>query len=75
MKERSDLSGLRIDTGQIRTFLQVAVPTGEREIVKLRRATVLPGDNVFDVERTAEGRLRDTTILATIAGATPHLVR
>jgi len=54
-------------------FVQVAVPTGEGEIVEFRRPAVLPRDNVFNVERTAERHLRDATILATIAGATPLL--
>src|SRR5262249_10883039 len=75
VKKWNRLHRFRIDTRQIRTLFQVAVPTGEREIVKLRRTTVLLGDNMFDVERTAERRLWDVTILATMAGATPYPVR
>ena len=75
MKERSGLPGSWVDTYQVWTFLQVAVSTGESKIVKLPRSAVLPGDNMFDVERTAEGCLWQETVLATVAGATPHLLR
>jgi len=74
MKKFRYLSGFQVDACQIGTFFQVAMPTGESEIIKLRRSTVLPGDNVFDVERPVEGCLRHATVLATMAGATPHLV-
>jgi hypothetical protein len=50
MKERSGLPGSWVDTSQVGTFLQVAAPTGESEIIKLLRSAMLSGDNVFDVE-------------------------
>src|SRR5437879_13022204 len=40
MKKCRDLSGFRVDTCQIGTFFQVAMPTGESEIIKMRRSTV-----------------------------------
>src|SRR5437867_4360738 len=68
VKQRNDLAGFRINASQIRAFLQVAMPTGEREVVMLLRATVLRSDNVFDVERPAESLLRHARILAPVAG-------
>ena len=62
-------SGVRVDARQIGAFLQIAVPAGERQIVKLVRPAVLSGNDVLDVERTAVSRLRQMAILATIAGA------
>ena len=74
MKKRLHPARFRIDASQIWTFLQVTAPTGEREIVELRRSAVLSGDDVFDVKRAAERRLWRATVLATAASPHPHLL-
>jgi hypothetical protein len=73
VKERSNLTSLRINAAQVRAFLQIALPTGQREIVGGIRTTVLAGDDMFDVKRTPERNLWDTTVLTTMAGAVAHL--
>ena len=44
---------LWINTGEVGTLLTVAEMAGKGQILRLLRATVLPGKNVFDVERPA----------------------
>lgn len=50
MKQFGDLIGLGIDTGQVRSFMEVAINTGQGKIVGFIRATVLLGDDVLDVQ-------------------------
>lgn len=45
MKEAADLAAIRVNAGEIRAFLQIAVRAGEREIVLARDAAVLPGND------------------------------
>ena len=75
MEKRFHLAGLRIDTGQIGTLLQVASPTGEGEIVKLAGSVMLLGDDVFGVKLATECRLRSPTIFATAPGANSYRPR
>ena len=61
VKEWNDGVGLGIDPGQIRTF-EVAVPTGERQIIHLRFSSVLLGDDVLNVKRSAKRILWRVTV-------------
>ena len=54
--------GLGIETGQIRIFLEVAVPTGERQIIHLRLSSALLGDDVLNVKRPAKRILAGNSI-------------
>lgn len=45
-----DLSGLGIDTGEIRSFVEITAVTRERQIRRVVAATMLAGDYVFDME-------------------------
>ena len=68
IEERRHSTGYWVDARQIGTFLQVAVPTCERQILKPGLASVLFGNNVLDMERATERQLRQVTIFATVAG-------
>src|SRR5206468_3150017 len=71
MKEPRDLPGLGINPSEVRALMEIALRAGEREIVRIVRAAVLPGDDVFDV-KTESGKLfRQTTIFAAVSGALP----
>ena len=59
-----------IDARKIWAFVGVATVAGERESVEIVGATVLPRDDMLDVERNKRCRLlRHAAILARIAGA------
>jgi hypothetical protein len=72
MKEGRDMARRWVDSGQVGTFFQVAVPTRECKVVKAGWSAMLPGDNVFGVESAAERPLRQMAILTAIAGAAPN---
>jgi hypothetical protein len=64
-----------ITARQVRALAQIALVAGEREIFGAVRAAMLARVDVFDVERMrAFVFLTETAILATIAGALPHLL-
>jgi hypothetical protein len=54
MEEGGDLSGVGINAGQVRALVEIARWAGEREVRRVIRATVLSGDDVFDVKAKAE---------------------
>ncbi len=56
MKEPRDLPGLGINSSEVRALVEIALRAGEREIVGIVSAAVLPGDDVFDV-KTEAGKL------------------
>ena len=56
MKEPRDLPGLGINSSEVRALVEIALRAGEREIVGIVGAAVLPGDDVFDV-KTEAGKL------------------
>jgi hypothetical protein len=43
---------LSVDPGEVRALMVVAVEAGEGEVSKNRWASVLPRDDVFDLEKT-----------------------
>jgi hypothetical protein len=68
MEESHDLIRHRINSGQVRPFVEVAMMTRKREVRRIVGATVLPGDNVFDVKRhEREVRLSEPAILAALS--------
>ncbi len=50
MKQFGYLIGLGLDAGQVRSFMEIAIDAGQGKIVGVIRATVLLGDDVFDVQ-------------------------
>jgi hypothetical protein len=78
MKQHSDLTCFRIDPGQIRSFVEIAIDAREGEIVESIAAAVNFRDGVLDMKRR-ERRiiLMQMTILAsvlrTLANLSPNL--
>lgn len=70
IEKRNDLPGLRVDAGEVCALVQIAGDAGEREISRVVTASVLPRQDVLDLE-SGDGRLRlgPLAILAPIAGA------
>ncbi len=73
VKEANDSPSFRIDSGEIRSLLPIARPTGERQIVKLREAAMLLCDDMLNVKRASEGRFGNPAILAESSAATADL--
>ena len=55
MEQHSDLSGEWIDARQIRTLAQIALDAGQRQVLRVVGATVLPWDDVLDVQERERG--------------------
>jgi hypothetical protein len=68
MKQRNNLTGVRVDPRQIRPFVAVAVAARESQVFQHGRTAVLLGDNVVEVERQLSERFREATILAAVTG-------
>jgi hypothetical protein len=49
MKQQNNVTAQRIETRQIRPLAQIAAMAGQRQIIRFVGASVLFGDNVFDV--------------------------
>jgi hypothetical protein len=74
MEQRGDPIGLRIDAGQIRPLVQVAVNAGQGEVRQVIRAAVDLGHNVLDVQNSQGGiALVKLAVFAPVAGSLPHL--
>jgi hypothetical protein len=52
VKQSHELAGARIQAGDVRAFVAVAVVAGEREVRGDRLAAVLLGDDVIDLKRS-----------------------
>ena len=74
MKQARQCLGLRIKSGKIRAFVQIAVVTGEREVFRRVFSSVLARSDVFDVERQRLLFLPQPAILTTILRALPDLL-
>ena len=71
MKQTRQLFSLGIKAGKVRAFVQIAVMTGEREIIRRIFAAVLSRNDVFDVKSERFEILMQPAILATIFRAVP----
>jgi hypothetical protein len=73
MKQLRHSIRFRVNSGQVRTFVQIAVNAGEDKIVGFISAAMNLWENVFDVECRQRGIiLMQLAILAAIAGSLPH---
>src|SRR6266567_137636 len=59
----------RVDTAEIRPFIQVTAITGEAEIGRIVVTAVLLRNNVLDVERNVDRILWQSAVLATLTGS------
>ena len=58
----------RVDTAEIRPFIQVTAITGEAEIGRIVVTAVLLRNDVLDVEGSVDRTLWQSAVLATLAG-------
>src|SRR5690349_9905608 len=74
MEELRDVSGERIEAGQVRTLSQVTVDAGEGHVVEQIRATMFPRDDVLELERRKwRVVLVELAVLAAASRTSPHL--
>ncbi len=59
MKQASHFPAYGIYAGQVRSLLQIALPTSKREIIKRGRSSMLFSDDVLDVQRARKRGLRN----------------
>jgi hypothetical protein len=71
MEEVDDLLAHWVNTGEIRTFIRVALYTGECKIVILSLATVLLGGDVIHRKREAERHLGHLAVFTCLACSLP----
>jgi hypothetical protein len=60
MKEASKFARFQVDARQVRSFLQIALPTCERKIVKLRRPAMLLGTDIVRCGKGTETQLEES---------------
>jgi len=66
MKQRNNLTGVRVDPREIRPFVAAAVAARESQVLQYGGAAVLLGDDVVEVKRQFSERFREATILAAV---------
>jgi hypothetical protein len=69
MEQRHDIVIRRVDSCQIRSFVQVATIASEREVLEVVRAAVLSRGDVFDVMAKASYLLPQQAVFAAITRA------
>jgi hypothetical protein len=72
VKKPDDLSGLRVDSGQVRAFMKIAAVAGERQIVSIFEAAVLLRDDVLDMMPQFAMFLAQTAVFAPPVSPAPH---
>jgi len=71
MKDGRHLPGLRVDSCQVRAFVQIAAVSSQRQIIGIIGAAVLLCRDVFNMMPQATMFLVQTAIFATVAGSLP----
>ena len=71
MKKSHQLFGLWIEAGKVRALVQIAVMTGEREIIRRIFPAMLSRDDMFDVKSQRLEILMQPAILTMIFRALP----
>jgi hypothetical protein len=67
VKQRNDFARFRVDGSKIWPFVQIAPIASQRQIGRIIAAAMLPGNNVFNMERgESHGRLRKATVFTSI---------
>src|SRR5262249_42421196 len=67
----SQVAGHRIDAGEVRAFVQVAVGTGQGKVRGLVGPLVLLGDAVIDQGADWQGGLRELAVCTPVPGPPP----
>jgi hypothetical protein len=71
VKQNLYLARHRVDSTEVRAFVQIAAVASEREILDVIAAAVLAGDNVFDLMRHRAKLLAKLAVLAAISCPVP----
>src|ERR1035437_1381177 len=73
MKQPHNLARVGVNPGEVGALVQVAVETGQSQVLLLVSTPMLPGDDVLDMKPADRlVLLAQTAILATVAGPIPH---
>jgi hypothetical protein len=68
MKQSTKLPRVRIETAQIRAFVQIATRAGQREVLADRLALMLPGNDVLHVKWQHRLSFRQPAVFASGLG-------
>lgn len=72
VEQRRDFFGLRVNTGQVGPFVQIAINAGQRKIVEIVSAAVDFGGDMLDMEGGQRGIvLVESAIFTAIFGTFP----
>ena len=71
MKQNLYLARHRVDSTEVRAFVQIAAMASEREIFDIIAAAVLTGDNVLYLMRHRAVLLAKLAVLATVSSPVP----
>jgi hypothetical protein len=74
IEQRNDIARLRIDTGDVRPFGQIAFKAAKSEVSENRRTSVLFGDDVVDLKSLGIIRLWNSAVFTPVASAPSHRV-
>jgi hypothetical protein len=66
VKQRDDVTGLRVDSGKIRSLVAIAVTTGEGQIFWHAWTTMLERNDVIEMERQLGEGFREAAIFASV---------
>ena len=69
VKQRDDVTGLRVDSGKIRSLVAIAVTTGAGQIFWHAGTAVLERNNVIEMERRLGEGFREAAIFASVPGS------
>lgn len=69
MKQRNKRTHVRVDSGQVRTFLPIALWTTKSKVVQVVVLPMLGSSDVVYVKRDLITRLRNTAIFTAILGS------
>jgi hypothetical protein len=68
VEQRRELAGQRVEAGDIRAFVDVAVIAGKGKVARDRAAAMLAGDDVIELEGDTAPGLRKAAIFAAAVG-------
>jgi hypothetical protein len=74
VKERRQFPSLRVDSSQVRAFVQIAALASKRQIIIIIGAAVYSCGDVFDMMPQATMFLEQTTIFTPLASSLPDKV-
>ena len=74
VEQGNNLSGVGINSRDIRPLVAVARKTGQAKVTRQRATLVMLGNDMIDLEWEIEIRLMDLAVFATPSGPPPYQV-